>query len=660
MASQHSSQHSLPYSASTPTPNFNRPSQLPSTLSSVGLSTKFDSAPNRLRTASTSNHSSHARTGSGVSSASRPRHTLSTVVDPQSPSRKSFASTSTKFGGSATHAGGILPSASFFRPSKPNNNLSYIDTSRRSSIVSSHDIPPSPREGTGNPSFPLQPIPHDLSYDSDASGEVMTIGGPQSVAATDEAARQLPLKNTTYSREPLLPVPPMSGPSFEQSGRGPTDWSSKPSTGGTRVREGLERFKRGISLESVRRSLSAPNSQQNSPMIGEPRINGLNVTSPSNGRGTFEPKTFDEYKTSAMPMHDMASAAWVPYPPTNMVHPLAGVPKRNAENTRSLRNYEFIPSKNRWFVQGRILVGGDTPWAFIGSLVLLLGISGVWFGTTCVWWWHNKSPAVAAVGIYMTLLCISLFFTTAFRDPGILPRNLDLNPPYPPTSPSDGAPRIPYPRDLSLRSGTVRVKYCTTCQTYRPPRSSHCKMCDNCVDGCDHHCQWVNNCVGRRNYTYFFALITMCTLTLVLVIITSALHLWFLTHDDHDSFREALNKGVGSAVAFSLSILLIWPVAALFSYHVRLLFLNMTTIEQIRSQAHKSLGNGPLPPNPFAHSNWRGNVADVLCRPAGLSWVEPHAIVMEDKRAINPGFAMDEYQTGYDVDVERRGDSGDS
>ena len=86
------------------------------------------------------------------------------------------------------------------------------------------------------------------------------------------------------------------------------------------------------------------------------------------------------------------------------------------------------------------------------------------------------------------------------------------------------------------------MKYCPTCRTYRPPRSSHCKMvrgppsrssllfhpprlfasrsisgadehlthppslqqCDNCVDGCDHHCQWVNNCVGRRNYTSFF------------------------------------------------------------------------------------------------------------------------------------------------------------
>ena len=76
---------------------------------------------------------------------------------------------------------------------------------------------------------------------------------------------------------------------------------------------------------------------------------------------------------------------------------------------------------------------------------------------------------------------------------------------------------------------SVRVKYCSTCKTYRPPRSSHCKMvrgfvalivkllqilqCDNCVDGCDHHCQWVNNCIGRRNYTFFFAFIVSAVST---------------------------------------------------------------------------------------------------------------------------------------------------
>jgi len=193
------------------------------------------------------------------------------------------------------------------------------------------------------------------------------------------------------------------------------------------------------------------------------------------------------------------------------------------------------------------------------------------------------------------------------------------------------------PRDLKVRSDVVRVKYCPTCKTYRPPRSSHCKMCDNCVDGCDHHCQWVNNCVGRRNYTSFFVLLFTGTLTLIFVICTSALHLFFLTQREQIDFKHALQRGAGSAVAFSLSITIIWPVAALLSYHMRLLLLNITTIEQIRNQAHKTLVPGPAPPNPFSHGSWRRNLFAVLGRPPGYSWINPSGIATEDKRQINPG-----------------------
>jgi palmitoyltransferase ZDHHC9/14/18 len=43
---------------------------------------------------------------------------------------------------------------------------------------------------------------------------------------------------------------------------------------------------------------------------------------------------------------------------------------------------------------------------------LVLVIAGVWFGTTAVWWWKNKSPAVAIVGAYVSLLTITTMLAT--------------------------------------------------------------------------------------------------------------------------------------------------------------------------------------------------------------------------------------------------------
>lgn len=42
-----------------------------------------------------------------------------------------------------------------------------------------------------------------------------------------------------------------------------------------------------------------------------------------------------------------------------------------------------------------------------------------------------------------------------------------------------------------------------------------------------------------------------------------------MTRQENISFRQVLGKSVGSAVVFCLSIAVIWPVAALLMYHMR-------------------------------------------------------------------------------------------
>ncbi|KAG9318549.1 DHHC palmitoyltransferase-domain-containing protein [Chiua virens] len=449
---------------------------------------------------------------------------------------------------SATHAGGILPSASFFHPSRPSTS-------------------PSPHSH----SFPLSPIRPQPSQDSDL----------RRVSDSPSLHRIPP--QSIRSRELLLPL---------SSHPKPPDPPSLSSVPPDTSCFSVSRARRNHSIDSTHNVI---------------------------------PITRD---TSQLP------------PSLPVAHPIVQIPSsRPPSSTPSPNNriYQLYPSRNRFFCAGRLLTGGDSPWAFIASLALVIAISATWFSTTCVWWWHNESPVIAAVGAYMTLLTISCMLVTAFRDPGILPRDLDPDPPLPVTSPSDGGVRVPLPRDLRVRTDTVRVKYCLTCRIYRPPRSSHCRMCDNCVDDCDHHCQWVNNCVGRRNYTFFFSFLFSAVLTLCLVICTSALHLYLLTQKDRVDFYEALNRGVGSAVAFSLSILVVWPVTALLAYHMRVRVFEADWANQIRNQAHKTLIPGAPPPNPFSFGSWRTNLAEILCRPTGFSWLDAHGIVTEDKRRVNPG-----------------------
>jgi len=469
-------------------------------------------------------------------------------------------------------------------------------------------------------------------------------------------------RRTTHSREPLLPIggpirkPNVSLPNTPTRSNNPARRSlsnfvpsqlttiATPTTP-SRMRNSLDRvFKKRLSVESVRRSVSGLGhtpTQESAPRIETPT---------TDGRLTFEMKSSDiefapvvtentrknRFVGSQSPNSHLHRGCFTPTPPAGGLD-LRNVPRTDGDK-KPIRRWSLHPSQNRFFFGGRFLTGGDAPWAFLASLTVVFTIAGVYFGTTAVWWWKNESIAVPVIVVYMTLLTISSMLATAFTDPGILPRGLDLDPPYPNHPPADGGPKAPLPRDLKVRAGVVRVKYCPTCETYRPPRSSHCKMCDNCVDGCDHHCQWVNNCVGRRNYASFFSFLLSAVLTTIYIIVTSALHLYFLTVRRKINLREALRQGAGSAVVFSISIVVIWPVLALLTYHLRLLILNVTTIEQIRNQAHKTVTAGPAPPNPFSHGRWTRNFAYVLCRPAGFSWLDGHGIETQDNREVNPGF----------------------
>ncbi|XP_011025558.1 PREDICTED: protein S-acyltransferase 8-like [Populus euphratica] len=258
------------------------------------------------------------------------------------------------------------------------------------------------------------------------------------------------------------------------------------------------------------------------------------------------------------------------------------------------RVYHAWKGRNIFFCKGRLIFGPDAKSLIITLLLIVVPV--VIFCTKVArnllheFPTYNTGYVILVVTILFTIYVLVLLFLTSARDPGILPRN--SHPPeeeicYDPSASVDvggihtPTPRLPRTKEVTVNGFSVKVKYCDTCMIYRPPRCSHCSVCDNCVERFDHHCPWVGQCIGLRNYRYFFLFVSSSALLCIFIFSMSALNVKFLM-DDYGTPWKAIKESPASVILIVYSFIFLWFVGGLTCFHLYLIGRNQTTYENFR------------------------------------------------------------------------------
>ncbi|XP_033343425.1 probable palmitoyltransferase ZDHHC14 isoform X1 [Bombus vosnesenskii] len=300
------------------------------------------------------------------------------------------------------------------------------------------------------------------------------------------------------------------------------------------------------------------------------------------------------------------------------------------------RKWELFPGRNRFCCDGRVMMAPQTG-VFYVTVCLIAGTSGLFFAFDCPFLAVHITPAIPVIGGLLFIFVMSALFRTSFSDPGVIPRATLDEAAYIEKQievPNNGNSKMyrppPRTKEVLVKGQPVKLKYCFTCKIFRPPRASHCSLCDNCVERFDHHCPWVGNCVGRRNYRYFYAFIVSLAFLCVFIFVCAVTHLVMLTKDVRP-FLDAVRISPGSVVVAVICFFSVWSILGLAGFHTYLTTSNQTTNEDIKGSF--SIKTGQESFNLYSQGNICGNCFYVLCGPAPPSLIDRRGIVTPEYRA---------------------------
>jgi palmitoyltransferase ZDHHC9/14/18 len=293
------------------------------------------------------------------------------------------------------------------------------------------------------------------------------------------------------------------------------------------------------------------------------------------------------------------------------------------DKNRYTKTWELFPGKNKFYCDGRILTTKDNKILFIS--LSLISVTTILFLTfdcrlTLIKQYQGYGYLIPIITIILYLFVITMLLRTSFSDPGVIPRasndqakqiekqqveeernNSNFKGYRPPA-------RV---KEVEINGITIKLKYCYTCKIFRPPRASHCSICDNCVERFDHHCPWVGNCIGRRNYRYFYLFLISLSILDLFIFVFSIINMVNLYSQSSSSLSSAIKKSWPSTIVLLITFFSMWSVVGLCGFHTYLTCSNTTTNEDMKGAWKKK----DIEYNPYSKGNCLLNCFQILCGP---------------------------------------------
>lgn len=167
---------------------------------------------------------------------------------------------------------------------------------------------------------------------------------------------------------------------------------------------------------------------------------------------------------------------------TNEPQPLPRIRERSESYIDSYNSEPWSCTFGTAEENGIWMNSGDQAGSIMASLVWLLMIYSA-VTVTLLTITEGIYPILGMIYCFLCAMALACHAKTSFTDPGTVPQAA-----------------VPMENQ---RQYSASHSMCGQCQTFKPPASHHCRICNRCVSRMDHHCPWMNNCVGASNMKHF-------------------------------------------------------------------------------------------------------------------------------------------------------------